>query len=55
MHAGVQVGRDTVIHPFESRGQDRRRERCEIGPAARVIDSELGNEVTVFLVDAAGT
>jgi bifunctional UDP-N-acetylglucosamine pyrophosphorylase/glucosamine-1-phosphate N-acetyltransferase len=48
VHAGVQVGRDTVIHPGSHlEGRTVVGERCEIGPAARLVDAEIGDAVTV--------
>jgi len=45
---GVEVGEDTVIHPLTFlQGETRVGRRCVIGPAARVVDSLLGDEVTV--------
>jgi bifunctional UDP-N-acetylglucosamine pyrophosphorylase / glucosamine-1-phosphate N-acetyltransferase len=48
VHAGVQVGSDTIIHPGSHlEGRTIVGERCEIGPATRLVDAELGNGVTV--------
>jgi bifunctional UDP-N-acetylglucosamine pyrophosphorylase/glucosamine-1-phosphate N-acetyltransferase len=46
--AGVEVGQDTVIHPMTVlQGRTVLGEECQIGPSARIIDSELAERVTV--------
>jgi bifunctional UDP-N-acetylglucosamine pyrophosphorylase/glucosamine-1-phosphate N-acetyltransferase len=48
VHAGVRVGPDTVIHPGSHlEGHTVVGARCEIGPSARLVDSEIGDAVTV--------
>jgi bifunctional UDP-N-acetylglucosamine pyrophosphorylase/glucosamine-1-phosphate N-acetyltransferase len=45
----VVVGTDVVLHPNTYlRGQSVIGDRCEIGPGAEVIDSELGEETRVW-------
>jgi bifunctional UDP-N-acetylglucosamine pyrophosphorylase / glucosamine-1-phosphate N-acetyltransferase len=47
--AGVLAGRDTVIEPSSFlRGQTRIGERCRVGPLTTLVDSILGEEVTVL-------
>ncbi|MGE5509596.1 MAG: bifunctional UDP-N-acetylglucosamine diphosphorylase/glucosamine-1-phosphate N-acetyltransferase GlmU [Chitinophagales bacterium] len=44
----VQVGRDTIIYPFTwLEGATRVGEECVLGPSTRIIDSVLGDGVTV--------
>jgi len=46
--AGVALGQDTVVEPSSFlRGTTRAGERCTIGPLTTLIDTELGDEVTV--------
>ena len=46
--ATVEVGRDSVLHPFTFlEGETRIGEGCEIGPQARLLDSVLGDACTV--------
>jgi bifunctional UDP-N-acetylglucosamine pyrophosphorylase/glucosamine-1-phosphate N-acetyltransferase len=46
--AGVRVGQDTVIHPMTVlQGRTEIGAECEIGPSARIIDCQLGDQVTV--------
>lgn len=48
VHPAVDVGADTVIHPFSSlEGTTRVGERCTIGPHARLVDSEVASDATV--------
>lgn len=50
IHDTVAVGRDTVIRPFSFvEGNTVIGERCQIGPSARIIDSVVGDGVTVDL------
>lgn len=53
---GVTIGQDTVVEPASFlRGDTRVGERCVVGPLSTLIDSELGEEVTVahsYLVEA---
>jgi bifunctional UDP-N-acetylglucosamine pyrophosphorylase/glucosamine-1-phosphate N-acetyltransferase len=43
---GISIGRDTVIRPCTSiEGSTSIGESCVIGPHARLVDSELGNNV----------
>lgn len=45
----VQVGSDTVIHPSTVLEKGCRiGESCTIGPSSRLVDVELGNEITVL-------
>jgi bifunctional UDP-N-acetylglucosamine pyrophosphorylase/glucosamine-1-phosphate N-acetyltransferase len=45
---GVELGADTVVEPATFlRGSTRAGERCRIGPLTTLIDSVLGDEVTV--------
>ncbi len=46
--ATVQVGRDTVLHPFTFlEGESRIGEGCEVGPQVRLLDSVLGDACQV--------
>jgi bifunctional UDP-N-acetylglucosamine pyrophosphorylase/glucosamine-1-phosphate N-acetyltransferase len=48
VHAGVRVGRDTVVHPGTFlEGRTVVGEECRIGPNARLIDAEVGDRVTI--------
>lgn len=48
VHAGVQVGPDTVIHPQSYlEGTTAVGARCTIGPQARLVDAAVGDGVTV--------
>lgn len=48
VHAGVRVGRDTVLHPGTVlEGRTMIGEACTIGPGARLTDAEVGNGVTI--------
>ncbi len=48
VHAGVRVGRDTVIHPQTFlEGATVIGARCTIGPQARLVDAILEDEITV--------
>ncbi|MDX6669133.1 MAG: bifunctional UDP-N-acetylglucosamine pyrophosphorylase / glucosamine-phosphate N-acetyltransferase [Solirubrobacteraceae bacterium] len=47
--AGVELGRDTIVEPAcFLRGVARAGERCRIGPLTTLIDSSLGDDVTVL-------
>jgi bifunctional UDP-N-acetylglucosamine pyrophosphorylase / glucosamine-1-phosphate N-acetyltransferase len=46
--AGVRIGLDTVIQPMTVlQGRTVIGAECEIGPSARIIDCQLGDQVTV--------
>lgn len=48
VHAGVRVGKDTVLHPGTIlTGRTTIGEQCTIGPGARIHDSILGRRVHV--------
>src|SRR5439155_1087633 len=48
VHAGVQVGPDTVIHPQSYlEGATAVGARCTIGPQARLVDATVGDGVTI--------
>jgi len=48
VHAGVKVGRDSVIHPESHlEGATTVGRGCTIGPQARLVDASLDDEVTV--------
>lgn len=48
VHAGVRVGKDTVLHPGTIlTGRTTIGEQCTIGPGARIHDSVLGRRVRV--------
>jgi bifunctional UDP-N-acetylglucosamine pyrophosphorylase / glucosamine-1-phosphate N-acetyltransferase len=48
VHAGVRIGKDTVLHPGTIlTGRTVIGEQCVIGPGARIRDSVLGRGVTV--------
>jgi bifunctional UDP-N-acetylglucosamine pyrophosphorylase/glucosamine-1-phosphate N-acetyltransferase len=45
----VEIGRDTVIHPFSTiTGTCRIGENCTIGPAAHLRNVTIGNNVEIF-------
>jgi bifunctional UDP-N-acetylglucosamine pyrophosphorylase / glucosamine-1-phosphate N-acetyltransferase len=45
----VRVGRDSVIHPLTFlAGSTRVGERCQIGPATRVVDSTIGDGAEIL-------
>ena len=47
--ADVRAGRDTVVEPSSFlRGATRIGERCRVGPLTTLVDSVLGDEVTVL-------
>ncbi|MBI4279224.1 MAG: bifunctional UDP-N-acetylglucosamine diphosphorylase/glucosamine-1-phosphate N-acetyltransferase GlmU [Armatimonadetes bacterium] len=49
VHAGVEVGQDTVIHPFSTLGEETRvGQDCVIGPHAHLIGARVGDEVTIL-------
>ena len=49
VHAGVRVGRDTILHPGTSlEGRTVIGEACVIGPNARLVDAEIGDRVTII-------
>lgn len=46
--SGVRIGRDTIIHPFTFiEGNTTIGEDCVIGPVSRLVDSMVGNRVTI--------
>ncbi len=48
IHDTVAVGRDTVVRPFSFiEGDTAIGQGCQIGPSARIIDSRVGDGVTV--------
>lgn len=48
VHDTVEVDRDTVVEPFTFLwGRTRIGRRCRIGPGARVVDSEVGDDVSI--------
>ncbi len=48
VHAGVRVGRDTILHPGTSlEGATVIGEASVIGPNARLVDAEIGDRVTI--------
>jgi len=48
VHAGVQVGQDTVLHPgVHLEGATTVGEGCTIGPNTRLVDAQIGNRVTI--------
>lgn len=48
VHAGVRVGRDTVLHPGTSlEGRTVVGEGCSIGPHARLVDADVGDRVAI--------
>ena len=48
VHAGVRVGRDTILHPGTSlEGATVIGEECVIGPDARLVDADVGDRVTI--------
>jgi bifunctional UDP-N-acetylglucosamine pyrophosphorylase/glucosamine-1-phosphate N-acetyltransferase len=49
VHAGVRVGRDTVLHPgTHLEGATTIGEACAIGPGARLVDAQIGDRVTII-------
>ncbi|MGH2426262.1 MAG: bifunctional UDP-N-acetylglucosamine diphosphorylase/glucosamine-1-phosphate N-acetyltransferase GlmU [bacterium] len=56
VHAGVVVGRDSVIHPqCHLEGTTRIGSGCVIGPQARLVDSTLLDQVTVVASTVEGS
>ncbi|OFX33328.1 MAG: UDP-N-acetylglucosamine diphosphorylase/glucosamine-1-phosphate N-acetyltransferase [Armatimonadetes bacterium RBG_16_67_12] len=56
VHAGVRVGRDTVLHPGSSlEGHTVIGEACTIGPHARLVDSQIGDRVTIVASSVEGS
>jgi bifunctional UDP-N-acetylglucosamine pyrophosphorylase/glucosamine-1-phosphate N-acetyltransferase len=56
VHADVRVGRDTVLHPGTSlEGRTVIGEACSIGPNARVVDSQVGDRVTIVASSIEGS
>lgn len=48
VNAGVRVGNDTVLYPFTFlEGETEIGCECHIGPGARLVDSKVGDRVTV--------
>lgn len=48
IHSSVTIGKDTVIYPFTSiEGETSIGEGCRIGPNVRIVDSKLGDSVTI--------
>jgi len=48
MDRTVEVGRDTILYPnCNLQGTTKIGERCIIEPNSKILDSEIGNEVTV--------
>ncbi len=48
VHAGVRVGRDTILAPFTFlEGDTVVGEGCRIGPSSRIVDSRIGNGAAV--------
>jgi bifunctional UDP-N-acetylglucosamine pyrophosphorylase/glucosamine-1-phosphate N-acetyltransferase len=46
--SAAQIGRDTVLHPnTHIEGRTTVGENCEILPGARIVNSVIGNEVTI--------
>jgi len=46
--SAAQIGRDTVLHPnTHIEGRTTIGENCEILPGARIVNSVIGNEVTI--------
>ncbi len=56
VHAGVRVGRDTILHPGASlEGATVIGEGCSIGPNARLVDAEVGDRVTIVASTVVGS
>lgn len=56
VHAGVRVGRDTVLHPGTSlEGRTVVGEACTLGPHARLVDSQIGDRVTILASSVEGS
>ncbi|HBT47449.1 MAG TPA: bifunctional UDP-N-acetylglucosamine diphosphorylase/glucosamine-1-phosphate N-acetyltransferase GlmU [Peptococcaceae bacterium] len=48
IHAGVEIGRDTVVWPFTFlEGKTRIGSRCVIGPHTGIRDSRIGDETVI--------
>lgn len=46
--AGVEIGRDTVVHPFTIiRGRTRIGRACSLGPGAQIFDSVIGDRCRI--------
>ena len=53
---GVTIGRDTTIYPGSLiEGTTAIGNRCQIGPYSRIVDSRLGDEVTVLMSVVEGS
>jgi bifunctional UDP-N-acetylglucosamine pyrophosphorylase/glucosamine-1-phosphate N-acetyltransferase len=56
VHAGVRVGRDTVLRPGTSlEGGTAIGDECTIGPQARIIDTQVGHRVTIVASTVEGS
>jgi bifunctional UDP-N-acetylglucosamine pyrophosphorylase/glucosamine-1-phosphate N-acetyltransferase len=56
VHAGVRVGRDTILHPGTSlEGRTVIGDECAIGPNARLIDAEVGHRVIIVASTVEGS
>jgi bifunctional UDP-N-acetylglucosamine pyrophosphorylase/glucosamine-1-phosphate N-acetyltransferase len=48
IHRSVEIGRDTIIHPFTTiEGATQIGESCDIGPSVVIRDSRLGNSIAM--------
>ncbi len=56
VHAGVRVGRDTILHPGTSlEGATVIGESSVIGPNARLVDAQIGDRVTIEASTVVGS
>lgn len=56
VHAGVRVGSDTILHPATFlEGDTVIGEACVIGPHARLIDTQIGDRVTIVASTVEGS
>ena len=56
VHAGVRVGRDTVLYPGTSlEGATVIGESSVIGPNARIVDAQIGDRVTIEASTVVGS
>ena len=54
--ASVDIGKDTTIHPFTFlEGNTKIGPRAQIGPQARIVDTEIGDEAVVSFAVVRGS
>jgi bifunctional UDP-N-acetylglucosamine pyrophosphorylase/glucosamine-1-phosphate N-acetyltransferase len=56
VHAGIRIGRDTVIHPQSFvEGVTSVGRRCTLGPHAHLMDATVADDVTIVASTIAGS